>query len=989
MKFSIIFLLFILPILLYSQNKGVIKTIPSPEFPYGLTFDGTHLWVGTSYAGGDHIIKIDPNDGAHVDSIPIPEAYQFYKVKGLAWDGTNLWVFEDVSGTDKFFKVDPTTGAVLKIINSPVNDYIGGMTWVDNHIWFSSYYSSNSTYNNTLIKMDTTGAYVNHIISQGEQPMGVAYDGQYIWCAEDTGFGATRQEIYKYDPVAGTYTGEFIRNPDDSPRDMTWDGNYLWLIGYNSRTIYQISLTGGTPQINIPITDINFSQTAAGDTGNFVLSINNSGSAPLHIDSMVFNNTVFFVEEDQFPYEILPGSSFNFNFRFAPLNYNFYTGNVQLYSDDPVLPLIQIDITGQGVLNGPVLSLTGTSHNYGNVWIPDEGTAFWELGIINQGDQNLQISDFIFNTAAFTIDNSLLPFFVIPNDTFYVAILFTPDENIAYADTLEIISNDAVNPIVTVSLQGSGASGPFVLGQEFWTYQVPDNPSTSFNEYRPLGLKSIQDVTGDGHDDVIVATRNYWTICLDGFSSGNAREIWRFSSFFTNYSAGGIGNTNDLPPQQKAIAIAEDLNNDGFQDVVIGTGGGNEHVYALNGISGEILWDFGTDHPDSFGLGDMTSVYVNEDFNNDNVNDVIATGSATSGTAGRRTVYCFNGTNGQILWQQFVGSFIRMAQTIGDVNNNGSIDVVAGTGDGIANTYSIYAFDPQTHFQIWNFPIGSGDGGGKEVLRYDINNETPDVIAGSYFGEVYRIDGETGTQVWVFGLGSAGIYNLSIINDVDNDGLNDILVSSFGSTFYCIGGADGLVIWSVPFGNSTWSAAAIPDITGDYVDDVVAASKTDNIYILDGTDGTILHTHPMNSGMLQGATLASILPDMDNNHSFEILGASDDGKLVALSGGVDATSIEDKDPKISLPKEFELSQNFPNPFNPSTVIKFKLPESDFVSLTVYNLLGQEIDKLIDKKFYSSGEYEVEFNAYNVSSAVYFYKMETKFGTELRKMILMK
>ena len=60
-----------------------------------------------------------------------------------------------------------------------------------------------------------------------------------------------------------------------------------------------------------------------------------------------------------------------------------------------------------------------------------------------------------------------------------------------------------------------------------------------------------------------------------------------------------------------------------------------------------------------------------------------------------------------------------------------------------------------------------------------------------------------------------------------------------------------------------------------------------------------------------------------------------------------------------------------------------------MSLTVYNLLGQEVQKLIDKKFYSSGEYEVEFNAYKVSSGVYFYKMETKFGLDLRKMILMK
>jgi outer membrane protein assembly factor BamB len=896
MNFRLLFLLLILPMLLSAQTEGVIRTIPSPQYPYGLTFDGSNLWVGTSSSNSDQIIKLDTLDGSIVGSITVPFIPSgSYYVKGLAHDGQYLWVFMDLPSEnhpDKFYKVDPVSGNVLKTINSPTNNYIGGMTWADNHIWFSSYYSSNSTYNNTLIKMDTTGAYVSHINTQGEQPMGVASDGQYIWCAEDTGYGATRQEIYKYDPILGTYTGEFIENPDNNPRDMTWDGKNLWLIGYYSQTIYQISTAGGTPQINIPVININFAQTTVGDTSNFVLNVNNNGTAPLHIDSMVFSNSVFFVEETAFPYEIVPGSSYNFNLRFAPTGYGLYTGFVQIYNDDPVNPLIQIDMEGKGVLSGPVVGLTDSIHNYGAVWIPEEGTAHWDLGIINMGNQALQVPYILFNNPIFSIDNSLLPIFIAPNDTFILSMFFTPVEDTVYVDTVLILTNDPINQNKSIYLEGTGVSGPFALGQEFWQYQVPDNPATGYNEYRPLGLKSIRDVTGDGHGDVLIATRNYWTICLDGFSSGNAREVWKFSSYISNYSAGGIGNTNDLPPQQKAIAVAEDLNNDGFQDVVIGTGGGNEHVYALNGVTGYILWQFGTDHPDSFGLGDMTSVYVNEDFNNDNINDVIATGSATnSGLGGRRTVYCFDGTNGQILWEQYLGCFIRMAQTIGDVNNNGSVDIVAGTGDGVANIYSIHAFDPQTHLQIWNFPIGSADGGGKEVLRYDIDGETADVIAGSYFGEVYRIDGETGTQIWVFGLGSAGIYNVSIINDVDNDGFNDILVSSFGSAFYCIGGADGLVIWSAPFGNSTWSAAPIPDITGDYIDDVVAASKTDNIYVLDGTNGTIIHTHPMNSGMLQGATLANMLPDIDNNHSFEILGASDDGHLVALSGGVNGTAV--------------------------------------------------------------------------------------------------
>ena len=106
------------------------------------------------------------------------------------------------------------------------------------------------------------------------------------------------------------------------------------------------------------------------------------------------------------------------------------------------------------------------------------------------------------------------------------------------------------------------------------------------------------------------------------------------------------------------MAIANDLNGDGHSDVVIGTGGGNEHVYALNGTDGSIIWEYGTNAVDSFGLGDFTSVSVEADYNNDGVFDVVAAASASGagGLSGRRMVYCFNGTNGAIIWQYFTGA---------------------------------------------------------------------------------------------------------------------------------------------------------------------------------------------------------------------------------------------------------------------------------------------------------------------------------------------
>jgi len=157
MKFNIFILLIIFTSFLFAQNEGVIRTIPSPQYPYGLTYDGSNLWVGTSSSNSDQIVKLDTTDGSIVGSITVPYVPSgSYTVKGLTYDGQNLWVFMDLPSSDhpdKFYKVDPGTGNVLKTINSPTNNYIGGITWVDNHIWFSSYYSSNSTYNNTLVKI--------------------------------------------------------------------------------------------------------------------------------------------------------------------------------------------------------------------------------------------------------------------------------------------------------------------------------------------------------------------------------------------------------------------------------------------------------------------------------------------------------------------------------------------------------------------------------------------------------------------------------------------------------------------------------------------------------------------------------------------------------------------------------------------------------------------------------------------------------------------
>ncbi|MBS1515505.1 MAG: T9SS type A sorting domain-containing protein [Bacteroidetes bacterium] len=89
--------------------------------------------------------------------------------------------------------------------------------------------------------------------------------------------------------------------------------------------------------------------------------------------------------------------------------------------------------------------------------------------------------------------------------------------------------------------------------------------------------------------------------------------------------------------------------------------------------------------------------------------------------------------------------------------------------------------------------------------------------------------------------------------------------------------------------------------------------------------------------------------------------------------------------------DFKLHQNNPNPFNPSTLITYELKSASNVKLSVFTMTGQLVAKLVDEA-QTAGNYSVEFNAINypdLSSGIYFYKLETQYSADIRKMILAK
>jgi hypothetical protein len=135
-----------------------------------------------------------------------------------------------------------------------------------------------------------------------------------------------------------------------------------------------------------------------------------------------------------------------------------------------------------------------------------------------------------------------------------------------------------------------------------------------------------------------------------------------------------------------------------------------------------------------------------------------------------------------------------------------------------------------------------------------------------------------------------------------------------------------------------------------------------------------------NQGFIIIPTVYSLL--ITNNYIF----AGTDGQFVWRRSLTEILGVQ----SISslAPNKFSLCQNHPNPFNPSTNIRYEIPRSENVRLIVYDALGREIETLVNEK-QTAGTYEATFNASQYSSGVYIYKLKTEGYSETKKMILLK
>lgn len=170
-----------------------------------------------------------------------------------------------------------------------------------------------------------------------------------------------------------------------------------------------------------------------------------------------------------------------------------------------------------------------------------------------------------------------------------------------------------------------------------------------------------------------------------------------------------------------------------------------------------------------------------------------------------------------------------------------------------------------------------------------------------------------------------------------------------------------------------------------------------NSRLVDGANGTLLVRSPGDSLTLTHANqtddklkFSFIRENSDEEEAFEI---GPDESVKFSAEGVNQINVQtglasSVDGVEERPKRIELSQNYPNPFNPSTVISYNLPQQGAVSLQVFDMTGRRIAVLAEE-FQAAGAYTYEFDASNLSSGVYMYRLQTSGTVLTRKMTLIK
>ncbi len=906
----IISLLSILPLFLLGQNNPnewtVVTTYEIPGKAGGLTFDGTFLYSGLYSSPGDDnlIYKINPADGSYELLCEAPQEKSY----GLSYDGTHFW------STDRQGSYDPALavqfnedGNLLSSFELPAT-YISGIEYMsDGTFWVCAYYDPDGT----AFHIDGNGNVLDQFTTPNNQPWAICqmndqfwiadYDADMIYLVDENG-----QEIESHESIGIKPTG------------VVYDGQYLWYVtgpSQNNSTLYKIDLGGGgNPELSIQPLEFNIGDVTVGDNESFQLDfINTGGSLGIFITEDISGTGTNLISLTNLPDEIEVEANeteiINADLDFLnPGVFDF----IQLFTtNDPLHTEIEVRFFGEIAFDGPVLQTNVDEINFND--IRKFATSRRWVSLINTGNTDLTIDNITYGNSSFYSDDAIsFPADISSLDTLHLGVWFYPQSLEDFSTELNITSNDPNSPTI-INIEANAVETDNTIGSKLWDFQI-----TTGYDQSPKAMLPINDISGDNVGDLIICSEDNNIRCLNGNSSGTADELW-----ITEIYSGDVY-------QQNAVCNHQDIDQDSYEDFIIGTTGGDRSVICLSAKTGDIIWKYQTNE---FGNGGWVyEVNSSKDYNNDGINDVLAAAGDDAYDTGPKGVILIDGSTGEKIWRAALNAPAFGVIAVTDINNDDIPDVVAGASNSDETEGRVFGINGQNGNIIWSFNTGGTSVWGLTPLG-DINgDEVADVMAGDFGGNYYLLDATNGNELQNGTIGNKIILRLLELDDVNEDGYMDIAIASSSSNTYLIDGYTGNTLWSASLSDKSWNLAVSNDLNNDGINDLLAGTlySSNFSYFLDGSNGEELSKKAAAAPIDALISIADICRD----YTQEMVVGDRNGKITCYSGGLDGSVSIDEINHIQEISGFRIA---PNPVSNKINILIEWPENETVLFQIVDM----------------------------------------------------